>query len=177
MPNLFLSIWTVLFHPIQFSISTLLSISTLFSPVYPIDRTLSGATTPVQSGPASDGNEGILRIPQSSSIIGASPWDCLVSYTGHSLRESYPSTEMYSVYFLAPADWARKQKKRLTNYIFNLVFVRLSGVYPLSQCLRNFPTSQVQFGRVTRWTGESASFTNRTLSWVDSAASTRSLPT
>ena len=40
------------------------------SSIWPIDRTLSGATTPGQSGPESDGNEGVLRIPQSSSIIG-----------------------------------------------------------------------------------------------------------
>ena len=41
----------------------------------PIDRTLSGATTPGQSGPGSDGNEGVLRIPQSSSTAGTSPAD------------------------------------------------------------------------------------------------------
>ena len=46
---------------------------------------LSGATTPGQSGPGSDGNEGVLHIPQSSSIAGTSPSDCLVSYSGHSL--------------------------------------------------------------------------------------------
>ena len=46
---------------------------------------LSGATIPVQSGPGSDGNEGVLRIPQSSSIDGAAPSVCLVSYLGHSL--------------------------------------------------------------------------------------------
>ena len=33
----------------------------------------------------SDGIERVLRIPQSSSIIGISPSDCLVSYPGHSL--------------------------------------------------------------------------------------------
>ena len=47
--------------------------------------TLSGATTPGQSGPGSNGNEGVLRIPQSHSITGTSPSDCLVSYPGHSL--------------------------------------------------------------------------------------------
>ena len=52
--------------------------------------TLSGATTPGYSGPKSDGNEGVLCIPQSSSIIEASPSDCLVSYAG----QSYPSSEM-----------------------------------------------------------------------------------
>ena len=44
-----------------------------------------GATTPGQSGPGSDGNEGVLRIPQISSIAGTSTSDCLVSYPGHSL--------------------------------------------------------------------------------------------
>ena len=47
---------------------------------------LSGITTPDQSGPESNGNEGVLRIPQSSSITGTSPSDCLVSYSGHSLE-------------------------------------------------------------------------------------------
>ena len=42
--------------------------------------TLSGAITPGHSGPGSDGNEGELRIPQSSGISGTSPSDCLVSY-------------------------------------------------------------------------------------------------
>ena len=32
-----------------------------------------------------DGNEGVLRIPQSSSITKTSPSDCLVLYPGHSL--------------------------------------------------------------------------------------------
>ena len=58
------------------------------------------------SGPASDANEGVRCIPQSSSITGASPSDCLVSYPGHSLEQSYPSAEMQSMYFAAPADLA-----------------------------------------------------------------------
>ena len=57
-----------------------------FSSIWPIDRTLSGATTPGQSGPGSNGKEGVLCIPQSSSIIGASPSHCLVSYSEHSLE-------------------------------------------------------------------------------------------
>ena len=47
--------------------------------------TLSGATTPGQSGLGSNGNEGVLCVPQSSIITGTSPLDCLVSYPGHSL--------------------------------------------------------------------------------------------
>ena len=77
------------------------------SSILPIDRALSGATTPSQSELGSDGNEGVLRIPQSSSTAGTPPSDCLVSYAGHSLGGgSYPSAEKQSVYSIAPADWA-----------------------------------------------------------------------
>ena len=55
------------------------------SSIWVIDRTLSGTTTPGQSGPGSDDNEEGLRILPNSSITGASPSDCLKSYTGHSL--------------------------------------------------------------------------------------------
>ena len=49
----------------------------------PIDRTLSGVTTPGQSGSGSDGNERVFCIPQSSTINGTSASDCLVSYPKH----------------------------------------------------------------------------------------------
>ena len=75
------------------------------SSIWPIDRTLSGATIPGQSGPGSDSNEGVFHITQSSSISGALRSDCLVLYPGQWLEESYPSTEMQSVYSIAPADW------------------------------------------------------------------------
>ena len=48
---------TVLFQAIQFSMST------QFISIWPIDRTLSGATTPDQSDSGSDDNEGVLCIP------------------------------------------------------------------------------------------------------------------
>ena len=62
----------------------LFNISIQFSSICPIDKTLSGATTLGQCGPGSDGNKGVLNIPQNSSITGASPSDCLVSYLEHS---------------------------------------------------------------------------------------------
>ena len=46
---------------------------------------LSGTTIPGMTGPASNGNEGVLCIPQSSNITGTLPSDCLVSYQGLSL--------------------------------------------------------------------------------------------
>ena len=57
-----------------------------FSSIWPIDITPSGATTQVQSGPGSNSNEEVLRIPQSSNITGTLPSDCLVPYLGHSLE-------------------------------------------------------------------------------------------
>ena len=93
------------FHTIQFSVSTqfkskysfiVKNISTSSSSVYsnvsksnnsvyhkyavssiePINRALSSATILGLSGPRSNGNELVLRISQSSSITGASPFDC-----------------------------------------------------------------------------------------------------
>ena len=52
-----------------------------------IDRTLSGATTVGHSGPGSNGNEGVLHIPQSFSVE-VLQWYDLVSYSGHSLEKS-----------------------------------------------------------------------------------------
>ena len=72
-----------------------------------MDKAQAGATILGQSVPGSNGNEGVLRIPQSSSITRTSPSDCLVTYPGHSLGGgSYPSAEVQSVYSTAPSDWA-----------------------------------------------------------------------
>ena len=54
---------------------------------WPIDRTLSGVTTPGQSGSGSNGNEGVLGILQSFSITGTSPSNYLMSYPGFLLAE------------------------------------------------------------------------------------------
>ena len=67
-----LNIKTVLFQTIQFRIRT------LFSSNWLIGRTLSSG---------SDGNEGVLRINQSSSITATAPSDCLVPYPGHLFGE------------------------------------------------------------------------------------------
>ena len=45
---------------------------------------LTGTPTPGQSGPWSNGNEGVLHIPQSSKTK-VSPSDGLVLYSGHLL--------------------------------------------------------------------------------------------
>ena len=84
---------------------------TIGTTVRPIDRTLSGATTTSQSGPKSDGSEGVLRIPQSSSNTGTWPSDYLVSYQDTrcgilSAVSRIFSAEKQSVYSTAPTDRA-----------------------------------------------------------------------
>ena len=64
-----------------------------------MDRTVSGATTPGQNGPGTDGKEGVLHI-----TTGASLSEYLVLYPGHSLGVSYPSVEMKLVNSTAPVD-------------------------------------------------------------------------
>ena len=82
-------IQAVLFQTIQ------LSISTWFSFIRPIDRTLSCVTIPGQSG--SDGNK--TGTPHSPMLV----------ISGHSLvRRSYPSGEKQSVYSTALAVWVNK---------------------------------------------------------------------
>ena len=48
---------------------------------------------------------------------GTSLSDCLVSYPGHSLRRSYPSAEVQSVYSTAPADWVIVLDRNTFNHI------------------------------------------------------------
>ena len=74
-------------------------------------RTLSGATTRDQSGPGGDGNKGVLRILQSSSITGLSPSDCLVSYSGHWLAGFLALFRAEVGVFNSPG-WLSKKKKK-----------------------------------------------------------------
>ena len=77
---------TDLFQTIQFGICHLFALSLNVKQFYSTHRysTLSDVTNPDQSGPGSDGNEGVLCIPQCSGITGSSPFDYLVPYPGHS---------------------------------------------------------------------------------------------
>ena len=75
------------------------------SSIWPIDKTLTGATIPGQSVPGNSGDEGVLHITQSSKA-GTSPSDSLMSYPGHLSERAYPSAEMQSVYSTAPFNWA-----------------------------------------------------------------------
>ena len=65
-------------------------------------------------------NEGVICIPQNSSITGTLPSDCLMSYPEHSLGVVYPSSEEQSVYSTAPADWVVGN----AEYIFTAITPR-----------------------------------------------------
>ena len=51
----------------------------LHSSIWPINMAPSGTTTPSQSAPDNNGNEGVLHIPQNFKA-GASPSDGLMPY-------------------------------------------------------------------------------------------------
>ena len=92
--------------------------------IWPRDGTVSGATTPVQSGPRSKGNEEVLCIPQSSKAR-ALPSDSLMSHPGNSLGRSYPSIYEQSAYYATSADrvliiwfWSRDMIHR-SQFAFN----------------------------------------------------------
>ena len=101
MPNPFLHIYSSISNNSSF---------TQFSSIWPIDRTLLGATTPSQSGPGSDGNEELLHILQSSSITGARP-DCVISRTfvGGVLLLFRGAVGVF--YSPPPADWVKSESQ------------------------------------------------------------------
>ena len=73
-----------------------------YSFIWPINKTLWGATTSSQNGPGSNGIDEVLNTPQNSRV-GASPSDDFRTLVGRG--GSYPSAMMQSVYFSTPADW------------------------------------------------------------------------
>ena len=93
--------------------------------ILPIDRTLSSATLPGQCRPGSNGNEGVLHIHQKSKAR-ALPSNGLMTYPGHLLGVSYPSSEMQSVNSYSPtADWAVKVSGlHMFIFIFFVLFLR-----------------------------------------------------
>ena len=83
---------------------------------------LTGTTTPDLSGPGSNGNEGVLHIPQSSRTE-ASPSDAVQYHIQdtHWGRGSYPSAEMQLAYSTVRVDWTEHPK--IIYSVFNMSFV------------------------------------------------------
>ena len=126
----------VLFQAIQ------ISINIQFSSIWPIDRTLSGATTPGKSGLGSDGNKEVLRVSQSSSITGTSPSDCLVSYPEHSLGVSFP-LQRSSRCILQP----QLTEPRFFSVIFRTL-VWWGGFYPTAVKQSVYSTASSRHGEI-----------------------------
>ena len=87
---------------------------------------LLAATTTSESETRSNGNEGVLHIPQSSSITGHLPSYCLMSYLGHSLgvvlplcRDAiavfYSTDRLDRKLFLFYRTMSQKKKKKIKN--------------------------------------------------------------
>ena len=91
--------WSQVFLYDSHNLTSVICLHTVCS-FWPIDRALWGAATLGQSRHGSNRNEGLLHIPQISKAR-PSPSDCLMSYPGHSLRGTYTSAEMQSVYSTA----------------------------------------------------------------------------
>ena len=124
-----LNVKTILFQAIQFSIST------HFSFVWPINRTLSDANTPSQRGPGSSCNEEVLRISQSSSITETSPSEFLVSHPWYSFGGVLHFCREEVGIFYGPS----RQDKRTLNNCINIwihkITLKSLFVFRIEQCL------------------------------------------
>ena len=70
---------------------------------------------------ASDGNEGVLCIPQSSSSTETSPSDCVVSYSGHLLgvRVLFLCREAVGVFYSPSRQGKPKAKKIIGENLYH----------------------------------------------------------
>ena len=104
---------TFLFQAIQFSQAFFIQTLQFSISMRLVLFNQSGATNPSQSGPGSNGNEGVLCIPQSSSITGASPSDRLALYWGHSLGWVLPLCRGVFGVFYSPSRLSNLISKRI----------------------------------------------------------------
>ena len=107
-----------------------MSSKSLNSSNQPLDVSLTGTTTPDQSGPESNGNERVLHISQKCKT-GTSPSDSFMSYPGYSLAEK--------VGVLSFCKWA----VRVFYSRLDWLWIR-KNYFPscyLSLILLNFPTA------------------------------------
>ena len=122
--------------------------------IWPIDWALSGATIPGQSESVRDGNEEVFHIPQSTSITGASPSDCLVWYPGHLLWSGLIHPPRDSQYVLQPlADWAQiiwiyTYKDKLIDKIAKVIIQVLNQIEFSSFCFLILASCKI---KKTKW--------------------------
>ena len=109
-----------LFQVIQFSqvviIQTIqFSISIQFDSI----EAQLGGIIPGQSEPGSNGNEGVLYIPQSSSIIGTSPSDYLVSYQDTRCGGGLTPLQSWSLCILQPQPTGQWDFRKISKTMVN----------------------------------------------------------
>ena len=110
---------TVLFQAIHFE--SFVCIRIWYNFYFPIDITLSGATTTGKSGSRSVGIEGLFCISQSSNITVAQSSNCLGSYQD-TRWGSYPAAETQSAYSTALADYANPEKEQGNILVLKDIF-------------------------------------------------------
>ena len=101
--------------------------STQFSSIWPIDRTLSGATSPSQRGPGRMPMKGCSVFPKAQVLLEPHHQIVYCHIQGTRLvKEAYPSAGLQSVNSTAPADWPKELTKMLYGqyiYIYMCVCV------------------------------------------------------
>ena len=133
--------------------------------IWPIDWTLSGATTPeskwarnvgwlvgwvlwhIKIRPGSDGNERVLRILQSFSITGASPLECFVLYSGHTLEEGLTPLQRCSHCILQspPRPTGLRRLGEFLNFVIALNTSKKSVFFPVQKL--NFEIFQILYAQ------------------------------
>ena len=108
-----------------------------------------------QSGPGNDGNKGVPRISQSTSITRTSPSNCLVSYQDTRWGGSYPSAVGVSY---SPS-WLGKNffERNKMNFFFRIFFYIVWNCFNLTKVFVSRLFKMVE--------NQSASCLNRGLLW------------
>ena len=119
---------TVLFQTIQFSISM------QFSSIWPVNRTLLGATTPSQNGPGNDDSEGVLC--KAPALLESHHQIFLVSCPGHSLSGVLPLCRDAVGVFCSKKSLGKKSLLYIYIYIYIYVCVCVCMCVCVVVCVR-----------------------------------------
>ena len=107
--------FSIIFVYTQLNVKTVLFQTIQFSSIWLIDRSLSGATTPGQSGPGSIGYEGVLHTPQKLQHYRSLTIRLFNVISRTLVGGVLPLCwEMPSVYSTAPVNWATKERESTT---------------------------------------------------------------
>ena len=127
--------------------------------IWPIYRTLSGVSTLGHSETGSNGNEGVLRIPQSSRAEGSLS-DGLILYSGHLLLNT-PTVSTASANWALPL-WVRVDLGVMTSipvlFYWSRNILWLCGRYSCSVSLGRNSLAEPSLSRSTTGLNSEFSF-------------------